>query len=175
VEETANTIRDYDILHGHATEDCSVEGYVEVAKQILSHPDLTLIEGDENGLLTLEQYLDAHNIHLGEQEKFRKFFEGEVKIDLKAQKFLTINKLRQAVHDSREGKELDLSEEAFEVFNMIKNDGLNEHKDNIASIFGEIENSIRELANSLEKGSFSYFDVILLRIKDIKSRFQEEE
>jgi len=51
--------------------------------------ELTLFEGDGEGLLTLEQYLDAHNIHTEEPENFRLFFEGEVKIDLKAQQALS--------------------------------------------------------------------------------------
>ena len=33
-KKIANTIRDYDISHGHTTVECSIDSYVEVAQQI---------------------------------------------------------------------------------------------------------------------------------------------
>jgi len=100
---------------------------------------------DDDGLLSWE----GIRIVLQEQDKkgvWDPMFRLEAVV--KYQKFLTINKLRQAVHDSREGKELDLSEEAFEVFNMIKNEGLNEA---VKVEMDENGNDCGDLCKSCEK------------------------
>lgn len=41
----------------------------------------------------------------------------------------TLNRFRQALRDSKDGKELDLSEEEFEIFSLaIQNDGIAKRK-----------------------------------------------
>jgi len=58
-------------------------------------------------LLTLAEYLEAHNIHIDEPEKFKKFFEGEIKIDL-------ITQLTKAIPIVVEEIKMELEEECFE-------------------------------------------------------------
>jgi len=113
--------------------DIDYEGYVcsqkcqnEIAQDVKSKSQLEP-KPDEGGLLSKEEILEALNRTPFDCIRHISLAEGyyeELRGIAKAQWGLTISRFRQAVKDVREGKEVDLTEEEFEVFSTIENLGI---------------------------------------------------
>ena len=67
------------------------------------------------------QKLTGHTTDYEPKDNQINYSLREVRAIAKAQRDLTINRYRQAVKDAMVGKELDLTEEEFEVFSAIQN------------------------------------------------------
>jgi len=111
-----------------------------------------MTEQDE-GLLIPEDivpYLKAKYPHLyrGNDEGWCRMRESALLLLLKnydtellldAQQAHTLKRFKKALEQSRKGEPLDLSEEEFELFSAIQNDGVTKNNQKIEELFKEID------------------------------------